>query len=525
MTTKVYTSDFFVNNYMILSLDTVLAHKTCLHYFRVHGQKNHSEENILCYRSIIEFMKLSTSEQLLEKAGEIYETYFTSKSHHEVTFSTHVKAEVKSRIDSGDVGQDVFFHSLESIYKVMKTDMWKRFLSSSEYQQMVSALLAVFLLPSCLGTEPDSPSEDDSQWRGNDEAELKIPFKLFMKNPLTRQLFQNYMASNVFLEKELLYLSFFDSAEEFRRNSGRREASRVSSKFASLDFLTPEQKEAMDSRVKDLDSAAVDDAEDKILKILEDTYLRFKETIRYKNLLVDIGKVQKSELFSKHQLLVACYYSRKRPNKDLEHSFLSVSRTPPPSDMIDISPTLKTRDMDGEKQGTASEKPMRNVLQATERLKDPGARYLTRKKSESKMVAPPVSLQEFLKDAQGREMFLQFCKKEHTEEGVLFWQAIFEFSRKKNGDERKTLAALIYNKYVKLGSPYFVMVDSVVKSNIESALNLKAPPVTLFNECSEPALEHMKGPYNRFVRSDSYQDYLNQKQQKQAASGCGCVIS
>ncbi|KAJ6253287.1 electron carrier/ protein disulfide oxidoreductase [Anaeramoeba flamelloides] len=120
------------------------------------------------------------------------------------------------------------------------------------------------------------------------------------------------------------------------------------------------------------------------------------------------------------------------------------------------------------------------------------------------------TFEEILRCPHGINYFTQFLVLKKNEENIYFFQDVKKF--KKNCHTTKKVeksAKKIFNKYIKIDSPFEINIDSNTKKILNKRYLEKNFSLTMFNEAQSIVFKHMKfQAYNIFKKSNLYDSFL-----------------
>lgn len=123
------------------------------------------------------------------------------------------------------------------------------------------------------------------------------------------------------------------------------------------------------------------------------------------------------------------------------------------------------------------------------------------------------SIQELLKDAAGRDHFMQFLEKEFSAENLKFWEACQQLKQVSQKDVEETVKG-IYSEYLAPGAVDPVNVDSRVAEIVRRHMQEQIDRYC-FDEAEDHIFKLMKNDsYSRYIRSDMYKEFLNGSKKK-----------
>jgi len=120
-------------------------------------------------------------------------------------------------------------------------------------------------------------------------------------------------------------------------------------------------------------------------------------------------------------------------------------------------------------------------------------------------------------DPQLLQAYISFCTKEHSEENIIFWNDVKQYSRmlanRCSIQEIDTKAKYIFSQYIARDSPFEVHLPVAIRSSIMGELNFLHPD--MFAEAAQCAFDMMKEDSGkRFIKSEECQRVLMRKEKE-----------
>ncbi|KAM3913831.1 regulator of G-protein signaling 10 [Leptodactylus fuscus] len=129
------------------------------------------------------------------------------------------------------------------------------------------------------------------------------------------------------------------------------------------------------------------------------------------------------------------------------------------------------------------------------------------------------SLDNLLHDPAGVAEFMDFLKKEFSDENLLFWLACEDFKKTEDQEEMKRKAKAIYTTFLCSKAPSQVNVEGRPKVGEQT---LKLPHPLMFEKLQEQIFNLMKyDSYTRFLRSEKFQKLQESEGQVTGTSTAG----
>uniref|UniRef100_A0A8C0H0K7 Regulator of G protein signaling 6 n=1 Tax=Chelonoidis abingdonii TaxID=106734 RepID=A0A8C0H0K7_CHEAB len=127
------------------------------------------------------------------------------------------------------------------------------------------------------------------------------------------------------------------------------------------------------------------------------------------------------------------------------------------------------------------------------------------------------SIDEVLKDPVGRDLFLRFLESEFSSENLRFWLAVQDLKRQPLQDVA-TRVEEIWQEFLAPGAQSPINLDS--HSYERTSQNVQDPGRYTFEDAQEHIYKLMKSDsYARFLRSNTYQDFLLVKKKPENEQG------
>ncbi|XP_046914367.2 regulator of G-protein signaling loco [Dermatophagoides farinae] len=117
-------------------------------------------------------------------------------------------------------------------------------------------------------------------------------------------------------------------------------------------------------------------------------------------------------------------------------------------------------------------------------------------------------LDQLLRYENGRKLFMEFLRKEFSEENLEFW---LECQRLKNmiiidDKSNKTLIKEIYSKYISLNGSKTINIDCKTLKTIR--MNINNPTINIYDQAARHVFELMKNDsYERFLQTSEYRNF------------------
>ncbi|KAJ6226121.1 regulator of g protein signaling [Anaeramoeba flamelloides] len=99
-------------------------------------KSQYNEENLLFYNQVSIFKQLKKSEELNEKAEEIFNNFIKSGAKMQININGNTRGGIKTRIESNNISSDLFNEAQNQIYLLMLNDPYTRFLDSPYYEEL-----------------------------------------------------------------------------------------------------------------------------------------------------------------------------------------------------------------------------------------------------------------------------------------------------------------------------------------------------------------------------------------------------
>ncbi len=120
------------------SLDQVMADPDLVLVFREFLKDSFSSENLAFIVEIENYKDLwnqgASAEAITERANQIYNKYFSTKSKYELNVSGSLVEELKEKMKAPST--IIFNRVQQSIFKLVETDSFPRFLKSEEFKKV-----------------------------------------------------------------------------------------------------------------------------------------------------------------------------------------------------------------------------------------------------------------------------------------------------------------------------------------------------------------------------------------------------
>ena len=126
--------------------------------------------------------------------------------------------------------------------------------------------------------------------------------------------------------------------------------------------------------------------------------------------------------------------------------------------------------------------------------------------STGRSVAPSTpSFSDVLSEPRLLQAYTQFCKREHSEENVLFYVDVSKYHKLHRGkasiDDIDAMAQTIYRRYIAVDASFELPLNTAIRSNIKKELNFLHP--SMFDDAMAVAVNTMREDSGkRFLRSD-----------------------
>ncbi|KAL1507523.1 hypothetical protein AB1Y20_007147 [Prymnesium parvum] len=116
-------------------------------------------------------------------------------------------------------------------------------------------------------------------------------------------------------------------------------------------------------------------------------------------------------------------------------------------------------------------------------------------------------IEMILKDPVNLNYFKKFCMAEMSMENLLFWLEVQDFKQIEAPEYAGFVARKIFNKYIRVGAPQQLAVESGLRSTIQSTFKPNVIQSNIFNEIQNACVLSMKlDIFPRFVDSDLYKE-------------------
>eukprot|EP01095_Lingulamoeba_sp_RSL-Kostka_P008047 TRINITY_DN2636_c1_g2_i1.p1 TRINITY_DN2636_c1_g2~~TRINITY_DN2636_c1_g2_i1.p1 ORF type:complete len:235 (-),score=69.64 TRINITY_DN2636_c1_g2_i1:667-1371(-) len=124
------------NNVNATDLSDILYDKTLVLLFREYLHSCWSSENLAFWLAVEEYKHLDENEDslLISKAKHILQTYLEEMSERQVNIDGDIRLEIINKIESNDLNVNMFNSAQDQIYQIMKTDSFRKFISSEKYR-------------------------------------------------------------------------------------------------------------------------------------------------------------------------------------------------------------------------------------------------------------------------------------------------------------------------------------------------------------------------------------------------------
>ena len=114
---------------------------------------------------------------------------------------------------------------------------------------------------------------------------------------------------------------------------------------------------------------------------------------------------------------------------------------------------------------------------------------------------------DVLNDPRLLQTYTQFCKREHSEENVLFYQDVSKYHSlhhsKASIDDIDSMAQNIYRRYIAVDASFELPLNTTIRSNIKKELNFLHP--SMFDDAINVAVNTMREDSGkRFLRSEEF---------------------
>ncbi|NP_001085577.1 regulator of G-protein signaling 10 L homeolog [Xenopus laevis] len=129
------------------------------------------------------------------------------------------------------------------------------------------------------------------------------------------------------------------------------------------------------------------------------------------------------------------------------------------------------------------------------------------------------SLESLLDDPKGVAEFIDFLKKEFSEENLLFWLACEDFKKTRDKDQMLKKAHDIYTTF--LSSKASTQVNVEGQSKISEKM-LEEPHPLMFQKHQDQIFNLMKyDSYSRFLKSETFLKLKTKEENESSASSAG----
>uniref|UniRef100_A0A3Q4HX83 Regulator of G-protein signaling 1 n=2 Tax=Neolamprologus brichardi TaxID=32507 RepID=A0A3Q4HX83_NEOBR len=123
------------------------------------------------------------------------------------------------------------------------------------------------------------------------------------------------------------------------------------------------------------------------------------------------------------------------------------------------------------------------------------------------------SFDRLLECKTGQLVFEDFLKTEYSDENLLFWLACKKYKKIIRVTEMTIAAKQIYTEFVQVGAPRQINIDCVTRDEISK--NISQPGPNCFDRAQKLIYGLMENDcYPRFLKSETYQDLLEQAEQQ-----------
>lgn len=116
-------------------------------------------------------------------------------------------------------------------------------------------------------------------------------------------------------------------------------------------------------------------------------------------------------------------------------------------------------------------------------------------------------IEQILKDPVNLNYFKKFCMAEMSMENLLFWLEVEDFKQIEAPEYAGFVARKLFNKYIRVGAPQQLAVESGLRSTIQSTFQPHVIQPNIFDQIQNACVLSMKlDIFPRFVDSDSYKE-------------------
>ncbi|CAI5637007.1 unnamed protein product [Oreochromis niloticus] len=123
------------------------------------------------------------------------------------------------------------------------------------------------------------------------------------------------------------------------------------------------------------------------------------------------------------------------------------------------------------------------------------------------------SFDRLLECKTGQLVFEDFLRTEYSDENLLFWLACEKYKKLTRVTETTIAAKRIYTEFVQAGAPRQINIDCVTREEISK--NISQPGPNCFDRAQKLIYGLMENDcYPRFLKSEIYQDLLEQAEQQ-----------
>ncbi|XP_043941261.1 regulator of G-protein signaling 1-like [Protopterus annectens] len=127
------------------------------------------------------------------------------------------------------------------------------------------------------------------------------------------------------------------------------------------------------------------------------------------------------------------------------------------------------------------------------------------------------SLEKLLASSSGLSVFETFLQSEHSEENLEFWVACEDFKKTEALTILISKAEAIYKEFIQEESLKEINIDFQTRNDIK--MNIKDPHPFCFDNAQKIVYRLMeRGPYLRFLKSDTYLNLINMPESKSRKS-------